>query len=252
MYKSKWGLIRLAVIVIVWYLGLTYLPQIVGSCLDGVCGFTTVEIIVSVSIPIGFFAIAVLLEMVLHQKSVGAALSDLGVTRFNMTGIRLAVIYLLPLLAYFPLMSVLLNMPLATQPNWQWLVLSTVLVNGFAEETMMRGYVFRHLREGRSFWRGAVLSTIYFAGYHTPLILSEGLLIGVMGVLLAIPIGLLTAYSYERGENTIWGPVLLHVVNNALIFTFVFPSDVQPMVSSLYLLLGTVVSALILVRAYRG
>lgn len=252
MITSWRDFIRLAVIVIVWYLGLTYLPQIVGTCMDGECGFSSGEIILSVAIPLAFFVVPVALEMVLYQKELTAALSDLGVTRFSWTGIRLTMIYLLPLLIFFPLFALIANTPLATQPNWQWWVFSAVLVNGPVEETMMRGYVFRHLREGRTFWRSATLSTIYFAGYHLPLILTAGTLIGIIGVTVAVPLGFLTAYIYERGNNTIWGPALLHAVNNGLIFVFAFPDDIQPLSSSLYMSLGVVVSTVMLALAYRG
>jgi hypothetical protein len=94
--------------------------------------------------------------------------------------------------------------------------------------------------------------TLYFAGYHLPIILSSGLVIGIMAVITAIPIGFFTAYIYERDNNTIWGPGLLHVINNGLVMLLVFPDDVQPATSSLYLLLGIAVSTLMLVRAYRG
>ena len=64
---------------------------------------------------------------------------------------------------------------------------------------MMRGFVFRHLREGRPFWHAAALSTVYFAAYHIVLIFTAGPLIGIIAVIIAIPAGLLTAYIYERG-----------------------------------------------------
>ena len=251
MLIIKQDFIRLAVIVIVWYLGLTFLPQITGTCMDGDCGFTAGEIIVSVAIPLAFFLVPIALEMTLYQKSLRLALSEIGLTRFSWRGIRMASIYLLPLLIFFPLFALLTNSPLELKPNWAWFLVSALLNNGLAEETMMRGFVFRHLREGRGFWRGAALSMLYFAGYHLPLILTEGALIGIISVIVAIPIGFLTAYIYERGRNSVWGSVLLHTVNNALAFIFVFPAATQPVASSLYLMLGIVVSILMLAYAYR-
>jgi membrane protease YdiL (CAAX protease family) len=251
MFKSRQGFIQLAIIVIAWYLGLSYLPQIVGTCFDGNCGFTIGEIIVSFAVSLAFFAVPIVLDMVLNKKGLSAALSDTGVTRFNRTGIRLAGIYLLPLLLFYPLFALLSNTPLAIQPTWPWLLINAVLINGLAEETMMRGFVFRHLREGRPFWRAAALSTLYFAGYHLPLILTAGPVIGIIAVVIAIPAGFLTAYIYERGNNTIWGSALMHVVYNALSYVFIFPSDKQLIATSLYLVAGLVVAAIMLARAYR-
>lgn len=252
MSTSRQFFIRLAIIVIVWYLGLSYLPQIVGTCFDGECGFSIGEIIVSLAIPLLFVAMPVALEMVLYQKGLSKALSDIGLTRFSWGGIRIAAIYLLPLLVFFPLFALLTNTPLATQPNWQWLILNVLLVNGLAEEIMMRGFVFRHLREGRPFWRAAALSTVYFAAYHVVLIFTAGPLIGIIAVVIAIPAGLLTAYIYERGSNTIWGSALFHALYNGPAFVFAFSTEVQPIASSLYLVVGILVSTLLLVRAYRA
>jgi membrane protease YdiL (CAAX protease family) len=250
MSTTKKFFIGMAIIVIGFYLGLTYLPQMVGTCMDGECGFSIGEIVVSFALPLTFIAVPIVLEMAFYRKGLSQALNDIGITRFNWTGIRLAAIYLLPLIAFFPILSLLTNSPVAIRLNWEWLLLNIILVNGFAEEIMMRGFLFRHLRKGRLFWRAAMLSTIYFTGYHLPIILSSGLVIGIMAVIIAIPIGFLTAYVYERGNNTIWGPGLLHAVNNALVMLLVFPADIQPAASSLYLLLGIAVSTLMLAQAY--
>lgn len=252
MVSKSNHLLQIAIIVIVWYLGLTYLPQIAGTCLDGDCLFTSGEIVISVAIPLAFFIVPIALEILLYHKSAKSALSDIGLTRFRWAGIRLAAIYLLPLLVFFPLLSAVTGAPLALRANWTWFVLSALLNNGLVEETMMRGYVFRHLRKGRTFWRGAALSTAYFAGYHLPLILTAGPLVGTISVIVSIPMGFLTAYVYERGGNTVWGPILLHVVYNALAFIVVFPDDIQPIASSLYLMLGIAVSTLMLVGIYRS
>jgi membrane protease YdiL (CAAX protease family) len=145
----------------------------------------------------------------------------------------------------------LTDTPLAIQANWQWLFLSALLINGLVEETMMRGFVFRRLRGALPFWHAAALSTVYFAGYHLLLIFTLGVTFGVIGVLVAIPAGFLTAYIYERGNNTIWGSAVLHSVNNGMLYIFVFLPDIQAIASALYLLVSIVVSIMMLSWAYR-
>src|SRR5690348_16729671 len=66
MLTTRQDFIRLAITVIVWYLGLTYLPQITGTCTDGDCGGTAGEILVSVAIPLAFFLVPIALEMTLY------------------------------------------------------------------------------------------------------------------------------------------------------------------------------------------
>jgi membrane protease YdiL (CAAX protease family) len=163
MISTKQDFIRLAVIVIVFYLGLTYLPQMLGTCMDGVCGFSLGEILISFAIPLAFIALPIMLEMLWYRKGLAQALSDIGITRVGGKGIRIALAYMVPLLLFFPVISLLANSPIAIRSNAVWLVINIILVNGFAEEILMRGYVFRHLREGRSFWRAATYATLFFA-----------------------------------------------------------------------------------------
>lgn len=242
----------LAIIVFSFYLGLTFLPQAIGTCMDGECGFSVWEIVVSFAMPLAFIVFPILLEMVLYRKGLVQALSDIGITRFSWTGIRIAITYLLPLMVFFPVVSLVTNSPLTMRSNWEWLIVNIILVNGLAEEVLMRGYVFRHIREGCAFWRAATLSTLYFALYHLPIIITQGVVVGSIAVVIAIPIGYLTAYAYERSNNTVWGPALLHAVNNGLVMLLVLPDDIQPIAGSLYMLVGIAISALLLVRAYRS
>jgi membrane protease YdiL (CAAX protease family) len=190
--------------------------------------------------------------MTLFRKELPQALGDIGISRFSWTGIRIAAAYFLPLIAFFPIFSLLTHSAVTVQPNWPWRIVNVALVNGLAEEIMMRGFVFRHLRARRAFWRAAALSTVYFTGYHFPLILTAGVVVGIIGVAIAVPMGFLTAYSYERGSNTIWGPGLLHAVTNGLVMVFAFPGGLQPVASSLYLVVGIAASTLIPLRAYRA
>jgi hypothetical protein len=75
-------------------------------------------------------------DMVLYKKQLSKALSDIGITRFNWTGIRITAVFLLPLLIFFPLFALLTNSPLTIRSNWHWFVLSAMLNNGLAEETI--------------------------------------------------------------------------------------------------------------------
>lgn len=252
MSASRQLLLFLLVLVIGWYLVTSFLPQWLGSCLDGECAFTPAEAIVSVLIPIALVAIPVVAEMLLYKKSIGQSLSDIGLTRFDAGAFPMALLYLLPLVLFYPLYSILTQNPLALKPHWEWLLLGAVLNNGLNEETMMRGFVFRHLREGRTFWRAAAFSTVYFAGYHLVLILTLGPLIGIISTISAIPLGLFTAYLYERGSNTLWVPFLMHSANNAFAFIFAFAPDVQPIASSLYLTVTLVTSIVLLTWVYKS
>lgn len=251
MNTSRRIIIVLTIIVIAWYLGLSNLAQIMGTCLDGACGLSTGEVVVSLAIPLAFFALPMMLEVILYRKRLPAALSNIGLTRFSLTGVRLAAIILTLLIAFFSPFSPLTQSPLSLQLTWLWLLLSVMLNNGLAEETVMRRFVFRHLCEGRPFWRAATLSTLCFAGYHLPLIFTTGPMIGIIGVALAIPTGFVTAYIYERGNNTLWGTALFHTVYNSLILVVAFATQLQPVPISLYLASAIAMAIILVTWAYR-
>ena len=78
MLSTKQDFIRLTVMVIVFYLGLTYLPQILGTRMDGVYGFSIGEIVISFAIPLAFIALPIVLEMVRYRKELAQAVSDMS------------------------------------------------------------------------------------------------------------------------------------------------------------------------------
>jgi len=85
-----------------------------------------------------------------------------------------------------------------------------------------------------------------------PLIVFAGPLIGIIGIIIAVPTGLPTAYVYERGENTIWGDALVHAGTNMPALIFTFAPDVQPIAASVFFLVGIVDASAIVLWAYRN
>jgi membrane protease YdiL (CAAX protease family) len=156
----------------------------------------------------------------------------------------------LPLFAFFPVLAAATGRPLSIQENWLGLTAGAILNNGLNEEIMMRGFVFRRLRIERSFWRAAALSTAYFAAYHLPMLATAGLMIGTIGVIIAIPTGLLTAYVYERGEQASWASALVHAGTNAPAFLFTV-GDLQPVATPVYLVTSVVLASAIVAVAFR-
>lgn len=237
--------------VAIWYLASTYLPQAAGSCLGATCDATLGRLAISVAIPLAMAAVPVSIEHFVYGHSWSGALNAIGVTRWHPGGLPAALLYLLPLFAFFPVFAAATGESLSLQANWLGLTAGAILNNGINEEIMMRGFVFRRLREQRTFWRAAALSTVYFAAYHVPMIVTAGPLVGTIGVIIAIPTGLLTAYVYERGDRTVWASALVHAGTNAPVFVFAIGSGVQPLASSLYMCTAIVVASAIVIVAGR-
>jgi membrane protease YdiL (CAAX protease family) len=238
--------VLLVVAVTIWYLGSTYLPQAVGSCLEGPCSPTPLRVALSLLIPLAMACVPLLIEVLIFRRTWSQALRDIGITRWHRGGFPLALLYLLPLLAFYPFLAAATGQTLALQAGWPGRAAALVLNNGINEETMMRGFVFRRLRQDRPFWNAAALSTVYFAAYHVPLILTAGALVGMIGVLIAIPTGLLLACIYERGDRTIWASALAHAGTNAAPMLFILAPEQQGLATSLYLGTSILVSTALL------
>jgi membrane protease YdiL (CAAX protease family) len=196
-------------------------------------------------------AFTVAAEMWLSRLTPRQALDNLGLTRLNARSLRLAGLVALPLIAFYPLYALFTGVQVGLTPNWPWLLLGAFLYNGLNEETLFRGLVFHHLRAGRTFWRAATLSMLYFAGLHVPLLFSFNVPVGLATILYAIPTAYVFAYLFERGRNTVWGCVLFHMINNGLPFIMAVAPTGQLLASLLYLLIGLITTVGVTVWVFR-
>ena len=97
-------------------------------------------------------------------------------------------------------------------PGWSWLVPGLFGQAGVAEEVLFRGYLFRHMRQGRPFWRAAFLSAVPFVAVHLLLFLTLPWAVALAAVLLATVLSFPLAHLFELGGDTIWAPALVHFV----------------------------------------
>ena len=102
-------------------------------------------------------------------------------------------------------------------PGWISLLPGLFAQGGIAEEVLFRGYLFGHIRVGRTFWRAAGLSMLPFVGVHLVLFMSMPWPIALASVMLAVVISFPLAYLFELGGNTIWPPAILHFVIQATV-----------------------------------
>ena len=96
-----------------------------------------------------------------------------------------------------------------------WLIVKFILSQGIGEEIVFRGFAFRHLRTGRSFWRAAGLSALLFSSVHLAHLIKgvspEILTNMTISILFSAFMGFSFACLYEYGGNSLWGCALLHV-----------------------------------------
>jgi membrane protease YdiL (CAAX protease family) len=151
-------------------------------------------------------------EMLLFRKPIGAAARALGLGRPTVRGVIAATALGLLLLLVFPVFGALTVTRLALTARWGWLVPGLFAQAGVAEEVLLRGYLFRHLRDGRSFWRAAWAAAGPFAAVHLVLLLTVPWPVALAAIGVAVVLSFPLAYLFELGDRTIWAPAVLHFV----------------------------------------
>jgi membrane protease YdiL (CAAX protease family) len=96
--------------------------------------------------------------------------------------------------------------------GWPLLAIGIFAQAGIAEETIFRGFLFRHFSEGRSFWRAAVLAAIPFVLVHLALFLTMEPVVAATALVVSLSLTFPFAWLFERSGNSIWPPAILHAV----------------------------------------
>jgi len=116
------------------------------------------------------------------------------------------------LLLVIPVFLAARGAPASPHPGWPWLLPGLFAQAGVAEETLFRGYLFRHVRQGRTFGRAALVAAVPFVAVHLAMFLTLPWPIALASVVLAALISVPLAYLFELGGDTIWAPALVHFV----------------------------------------
>lgn len=132
-------------------------------------------------------------------------------------GIAAAIATSLALLLTIPTYAAVASVPFSMYPDWWRLVPGLFAQAGIAEETLFRGYLFGHLRQGRSFWPAAWLSLWPFVLVHVMLFAIFPWPIALASLALAAASTFPLAHLYELGGGTIWAPAILHFVIQAAV-----------------------------------
>jgi membrane protease YdiL (CAAX protease family) len=155
-------------------------------------------------------AATLLVEYVLFGVPPVKAVLDVGLGRPRSRGILVATVLCVLLLVVFPIVAAMQRTRLALDPQWALLLPGLFAQGGIAEEVLFRGYLFRRVRAGRSFWRAAVLAGIPFVAVHLILFFTLPWPIALAAVLLSAVLSAPFAHLFELGGNTIWAPTLAH------------------------------------------
>lgn len=134
------------------------------------------------------------------------------------------------LLCAFPLFLFTQGGFFSLYSNAAWLALGIFAQAGVAEEALFRGYLYGRIRQGRTFWRAALLSAIPFAIAHLYLFATMAWPIALAALTLSVLISFPLAWLYELGGRTIWAPAIVHAVVQGAIKLIVIDDPVFPLV----------------------
>jgi membrane protease YdiL (CAAX protease family) len=122
------------------------------------------------------------------------------------------------MMAFFPAFSWVTGASFELPERWFWVLTGLFAVHGIAEEVLFRGFAFHNLRVGRSFGRAALLSLLLFALAHLYLFTYMPPALALFATFLSLASAYPLAYLFERGNNTIWAPAVLHTQVHAISF----------------------------------
>ena len=151
----------------------------------------------------------------------------------------------IPMWIFLPCFAWISGTGVIVRPDWLVLLIGVVLVNGITEEVIHRGFVFGHLREGRSFAGAASVSALVFAAQHLYLIVTMGWAVGLSSVLLAAFLAYPMAVVFERGGRSIAGPAILHTSTNTPAIILALPEEL--MATALVIHMGVILVSVSLV-----
>jgi membrane protease YdiL (CAAX protease family) len=183
-----------------------------------------------------------LLERLLFSGTVRNALRSLGFVRARRSTVVAALLTSLPIWAFLPTLAWISDSVVALRPDWVQVLVGVMLVNGITEEAIHRGFVFGHLRRGRSFAAAATSSALLFAAQHLYIIVTTDWMVGSAAVILAALVAYPMASLFESGGNSIAAPAILHTSTNAPVLVLALTDEF--MATALVPHMGVIVASL--------
>ncbi|MCW0212002.1 MAG: CPBP family intramembrane metalloprotease [Pseudonocardia sp.] len=157
-----------------------------------------------------------------------------------------AVVSALVLLVW-PTAMALSGVPIPLRPDWPVVLVGMFALHGLAEEMVWRGYVFRLLAQGRTFWRAVGWSMPLIAVTHVPILVASGPAIGIGAMLVAAVTSIPFSRLYVMGGATLWAPALLHAAIDSFKLV-VLPAEVMGIYP--FLIIGFSIAVPLLVLAF--
>lgn len=122
---------------------------------------------------------------------------------------------------YFLLNFVVLDHPFNLQLSFNtWL--NTIILVGFTEEIVFRGFLLKKLNETYHFWLANIITSLLFVSIHFPIWFYKGLFVfpNILSPILTVfLISIIFGVIYQK-SNSLWSVIILHSLYNLLVSLF--------------------------------
>ena len=167
-------------------------------------------------------------ERALFGRPVSLAAREVGLGVPDARGMLAAAGACALLLLVFPVAAAPSGARVVLDERWPVLLPGLFAQGGIAEEVLFRGYLYRRVRAGRTFWRAVALAAVPFVAVHLILFATMPWPIALAAVLLSAIVGAPLAHLFELGGGTIWAPALLHcTIQGAIKLVSLAPPDAR-------------------------
>jgi membrane protease YdiL (CAAX protease family) len=190
-------------------------------------------------------AAAIIAEAAIARRSPAEGVRALGLSAPNMRGLLSTLTLCIALLCFYPLFAAFTDATLSLRADWLLLLPGLFAQAGVAEETVFRGFLFRHLRQGRAFWSAAGLAAIPFAAVHLLLFLTLDFVVALASVLLSLSLSFPLAWLFERSGNSVWPPALVHFTIQGSIKLVETDAGTFASLATIWIVLGALVPWLV-------
>ncbi|OTY23611.1 MULTISPECIES: CPBP family intramembrane glutamic endopeptidase [Bacillus cereus group] len=94
--------------------------------------------------------------------------------------------------------------------------LNTVIIAGFAEEIVFRGFILKEFNKRFSFWKANSITTFLFLFVHYPAWFYTGELSHIWNHIYIFLIGLFFGYVFKETKS-LWAVIFLHLFHNLFV-----------------------------------
>jgi membrane protease YdiL (CAAX protease family) len=146
----------------------------------------------------------------LYRMTLREAVRALGLGRPDRRSLTVSAVISALVLLVWPAIALLSGASIPLRTDWPVVLIGILTLHGLAEELIWRGYVFRRLAQGRSFWPAVWWSMPLIAVTHIPIVVTAGPAVGGGAMLVAAVTSIAFSRLYAMGGGTLWAPGLLH------------------------------------------